>query len=158
MRGRRVLRIRVETPLKPTEVAERVHAAVRSLFPDVDLREEDGRVVAEPADLDRLRDLVRNQRIPDSARGAMLAGLSADGSEAHFLLGKQAAAAGRAHFGPARGPLGEVEVILRSDEAGEVERAIYRAAPDTTCPREWAEVPPSERPPEATPQENGDAP
>lgn len=76
----------------------------------------------------------------------MLSGLSGDGMSARFLLGKQAAAAGRAHFGPLRSPLGDVEVSLFGEEEFEVERAIYRVAPDTTVAPELAEVPVALRP------------
>ena len=96
--------------------------------------------------LERLRELVRSQRIPDTARGAMLSGLADDGRSARFLLGKQAAAAGRAHFGPLRSPLGDLEVTLFGDEEYQVERAIYWLAPDTTVAPELAEIPESLRP------------
>lgn len=143
--ARVMLRVRVRAPLRPTEDAEKVKRAILNLFPDAQLRVDAREVVADAPSLDRLRELVRSERIPDTARGVMLHGMSLDGAYARFLLGKQAAAAGRAHFGAIRGPLGDLEVELSGDP-GEVERAIYRVAHDTTVPPEWAEVPPSERP------------
>ena len=140
------LRIHVLAPIRPTEDAEKVRGAIEKLFPGatVDVEPDAARAVAPH--LDRIRELVRSQRIPDTARGQMLAGLSSDGLSARFLLGKQAAAVGRAHFGPLRSPLGDLEVTLFGDEAFEVEKAIYRTAPDTTCEPELAEVPPALRP------------
>lgn len=141
-----VLRIHVLAPVKPTEDPAKVRQAVTNLFPGAEVQESEGRVYALAPSLDRIRELVRSERIPDTARGVMLAGLSMDGSSARFLLGKQAAAAGRVHFGALRSPLGDVEVTLLGDEPHEVERAIYRTAPDTTVPPELAEVPPALRP------------
>lgn len=152
---RPVLRIRVRAPLKPTEDVEKVRAAITRLFPDAKVQEGEGHLVAEASDLSRLRELVRSTRIPDTARGAVLSGLSEDGMRARFLLGKQAAAAGRAHFGPLRSPLGDLEVVLTGTEPHEVLRAVYKMAPDTTVDPEWAEVPYELRPPEAQAQ-NGE--
>jgi predicted RNA binding protein with dsRBD fold (UPF0201 family) len=155
-----MLRILARATVSPTEDEERVRAALLSLFPGAAVRREDGALVAEPRDLERFRELVRSERIPDSARGVMLAGLAEDGLRARFHVGKQAAAAGRAHFGALREPLGSIEVALWSDVPGEVERALYHVAPDTTVPLELAEVPPSLRPKadEGRSREAGDDP
>lgn len=141
-----VLRIHVRAPLRPTEDPAKVALAIEKLFPGAKPEIADAEVAAVAPSLDRLRELVRSQRIPDTARGAMLSGLSDDGRSARFLLGKQAAAAGRAHFGPLRSPLGDLEVTLFGDEEFEVERAIYRTAPDTTVAPELAEIPEALRP------------
>lgn len=152
MRGGRscarvALRIHVRAPIRPTEDPEKVRLAIERLFPGASVEVHAHEAVAVAPSLDRLRELVRSDRIPDTARGAMLHGLSMDGSSTRFLLGKQAAAAGRAHFGPLRSPLGDLEVSLFGDEEFEVERAVYRVAPDTTVPSELAEVPHAMRPP-----------
>lgn len=144
-----VLRAHVRTPLKPTEDPAKVRAAILAIFPGAEVSEDGGVVEAEVADLARLKELIRSHLIQDTARGAMLAGLSDDGASTRFLLGKQAAAAGRAHFGPLRSPLGDLEVSLHGTEPHEVERAIYHLAPDTTVAPEWAEIPASLRPQDA---------
>ena len=141
-----MLRIRARAPVHATEDPAKVRLALIHLFPGAEVQEGTEEVWADVPDLARLRELVRSQRIPDTARGVMLAGLSDDGLRTRFRLGKQAAAAGRAHFGPIREPLGEVVLEMTGDAPGEVERAIYRLAPDTTVEPELAEVPPSERP------------
>jgi predicted RNA binding protein with dsRBD fold (UPF0201 family) len=145
---RSVLRIEVRTPVRPTEEPERVRKAILNLFPDARIEESPHEMVGVTASLERLRELVRSLQIPDAARGAMLQDVDPDGRTARFLLGKQAAAAGKPHFGAARGPLGDLEVTVSGDAEHEAERAIYRVAPDTTVPPEWAEVPRSLRPPE----------
>lgn len=141
-----MLHVLVRAIVKPTEDEGRVGAAITNLFPSASVRRDGEHLVADGADLTRLRELIRNGRIPDTARGVMLSGLSDDGLRASFRVGKQAAAAGRAHFGSIRGPLGEIEVELIGSAPGEVERAIYHVAPDTTVEAELAEVPPSARP------------
>ena len=142
-----VLRIHVLAPIRPTEDPAKVRAAVENLFPGASVEMHEDRVVATAPSMDRIRELVRSTRIPDTARGVMLAGLSSDGLSARFLLGKQAAAAGRAHFGAVRAPLGDVEVTIFGDAELEVERLLYHVAPDTTCEPELAEIPPALRPP-----------
>jgi uncharacterized protein len=140
------LRIHVLAPIKPTEDPEKVKAAIESLFPGAAVELHADRATAIAPSLDRLTELVRSYRIPDTARGQMLAHLTDDGLRASFLLGKQAAAVGRAHFGPLRSPLGDIEVTLLGDDPLEVERAIYKCAPDTTVEPELAQVPPALRP------------
>lgn len=140
------LRIHVRAPLRPTEDPAKVALAIEKMFPGAKPEVGPDEVTAVAPDLERLRELIRSLRIPDTARGAMLSGLADDGMSARFLLGKQAAAAGRAHFGPLRSPLGDLEVTLFGDSEFEVERAIYRAAPDTTVAPELAEIPESLRP------------
>jgi predicted RNA binding protein with dsRBD fold (UPF0201 family) len=141
-----VLRVAIRAPVNPTEDVARVRAAITSLFPDAEVKESPGHLDAEATDLSRLRELIRSERIPDSARGVMLSGLSTDGLRTRFLLGKQAAAAGRAHFGPLRSPLGDLEVTFEGTEPFEVETAVYRIEHDTTVAVELAEVPPALRP------------
>ncbi len=141
-----MLRIEVRALVKPTEDVDRVSAAIVLLFPDAAVERTDRGLIGQATSLNRLRELIMSAQIPDAARGAMLRNLSEDGRTTDFLLGKQAAAVGRIHFGPVRGSLGELEVTLRGDEPGEVERAVYGAAHDTTVPLELAKIPPSERP------------
>ena len=140
------VRIHLRAPIRPTEDAEKVAQAIVKLFPTAKPEIAATQVTAVATDLARLRELVRSTRIPDTARGQMRAGLANDGLSARFLLGKQAAAVGRAHFGPVRSPLGDIEVTLLGDAEHEVEQAIYHVAPDTTVAPELSEVPESLRP------------
>ena len=141
-----VLRIHVRAVVKPTEDPAKVRRAVEALFPGVEVEDREGWVYAEAKDLARLRELIRSEQIQDTVRGVMLGGLSGDGLAATFRLGKQAAAAGRLHFGPLRSPLGDLEVTLTGTEPHEVEKLLYHLAPDTTVPPEWAEIPEALRP------------
>jgi len=140
------IRIIVRAPIRPTEDPLKVRAAIESLFPGSAIEATDREIVANAPSLARIRELVRSTRIPDTARGVMLGGLAFDGLSTTFWLGKQAAAVGRAHFGPLRSPLGDIMVSIFGDKEHEVERLIYEVAPDTTVAPELAEVPPALRP------------
>jgi predicted RNA binding protein with dsRBD fold (UPF0201 family) len=144
-----VLRIHVRAVVKPTEDPAKVRRALVALFPGAEVEDREGWLYAEAKDLARLKELIRSEQIQDTARGVMLAGLLADGMGTTFRLGKQAAAAGRLHFGPLRSPLGDVEVTITGTGTHEVERLLYHLAPDTCVAPEWAEVPDHLRPQDA---------
>ena len=108
-----MLRVRVETPCRPTEDIEKVTAAVRALFPDVQvIAEPDGRVVGTTESVEHLREQIRNQRIRDTARRQLLAGRH--GNRTTVTLSKQAALMGIVNLA-ASSPLGDVVVEIESD-------------------------------------------
>ncbi len=108
-----MLRVRVETPCRPTENLARVKVALLNLFPDLVFDREDETVSGTAASLDKLRELIRNQKIRDTARGQFLAGRDRD--RTRVRLSKQAAYMGLVNFA-AGAPLGDVVVDLESDE------------------------------------------
>ncbi len=108
-----MLRVRVEAPCHPTESLAKVKLALLRLFPDLTFEREDDRVVGTTASLATLRDLIRNQRIRDAARGQFLAGRSGDRTRVAFS--KQAAFMGVVNFS-AGSPLGDIEVEIESDD------------------------------------------
>lgn len=140
------LRIHVRAPIRSTEDPEKVRVAITEMFPGAQVEMTPTQASAIAPSFARLKELIRAYRIPDTARGQMLMGLAPGGLRSTFLLGKQAAAVGRAHFGSLRSPLGDIEVSILGDEESEVERFIYETAPDTTCAPELAEIPPALRP------------
>ena len=108
-----MLRVRVETPCRPTEDIEKVTTAVRSLFPDVQLiAEPEGRVVGTTESVEHLREQIRNQRIRDTARRQLLG--VRHGNRTTVTLSKQAAFMGIVNFA-ASSPLGDVVVEIESD-------------------------------------------
>lgn len=120
-----VPRVRVEARVHPTESAAKVKAACLNLFPDLAFLEEGDALVGEGSSLDRFRDLVRNQRIRDSARDALIR--ARDGNAMRFSLNKQAAFAGRVSFGTGA-PLGDLAVIVEDDD---LDALIDRVAEST---------------------------
>lgn len=123
----------VRAPVQPTESPARVGAAVRNVFPGASLEERPWGLEGPAGDLGRLGELIRAQRIPDTARGVLLRGQ--EGSSARFALNKQAAAVGRLNFAAREGPLGDIQVEVRTDSAEELGALIDHLAPDT---RGWS--------------------
>ncbi len=108
-----MLRVRVETPCRATESPAKVKRALVNLFPDLVLEREDDRIVGTTASLENLRQLIRNQRIRDTARGQLLAGRFRD--RTRVALSKQAAFMGVVNF-TAGSPLGDIEVEIESED------------------------------------------
>lgn len=123
----------MRAPVQPTESAAKVMAAVRNLFPGARLEATAWGVEGEAGDLATFARLVRDQRIPDTARGVLLR--AQDGSRASVSLSKQAAAAGRLNFATREGPLGDIQVEFRGASASELAAFIDQVAPDT---RAWS--------------------
>lgn len=125
----------VRAPLRPTEDAAKVEAAVRSLFPPVSLAVAPREVHAEGTDLALFAEAIRKQMIPDAVRGLMFRGRDASGAATTFLLGKQAATLGKIALVTEReGPLGDIHARLEADSPEELEDALRRLAPDTRSP------------------------
>lgn len=108
-----MLRVRVETPCFPTENLGKVKVALLNLFPDLAFESEDERVVGTTSSLEKLRQLIRNQKIRDTARGQLLAGRRGDRTSVR--MSKQAAFMGVVNF-TAGAPLGDVLVEIESDD------------------------------------------
>ncbi len=83
------------------------------LFPDLVFEREDEMVVGSTASLERLRELIRAQRIRDAARGQLLAGRNGDRTQVQ--LSKQAAYMGIVNFS-AGSALGDIRVEIESEE------------------------------------------
>jgi len=64
--------VRIEAPVRDTEVTDRVADAIRNVFPDAEPIHEDGRLVAEGHTLDAFSDVLHEQEILDTARRVFL--------------------------------------------------------------------------------------
>lgn len=123
------MKLKVEAEVRPTEVREKVEAALKKIFPTLELRQEGSFLVGEATEvsaLSRLHQLLRLQAILDSARAVMRAGM--EGNHISFMLNKQAAFVGRVSFTGEESPLGPIAVFL---EARDIERLIDYLAPRT---------------------------
>lgn len=112
------MKVRVEAPVRPTEVPERVVAAVTQFLPDATLETSPGRVVATGTHLDMLRKRVWELRIIDTFRGKFHHGGDAERRTVRFTLSKQAAYAGKVSFPPRPHALGDLEWTVEL-EAGD---------------------------------------
>lgn len=91
--------------------------AVLNLFPDLAFEREDDRVAGTTVSLEKLRELIRNQKIRDTARGQFLAGRQGD--RTRVRLSKQAAYVGVVNF-TSGAPLGDIVVEIEADDLASV--------------------------------------
>jgi hypothetical protein len=109
--------LRVEAPVRPTEVTDRVRDAVAELFPEAELGEAEGQVVGTGHSLERFSERLREQEILDTARRQFHDGLDDDGDRFTFRLKKQAAFQGRVNFAVGNpDELGDIAVEVRVEE------------------------------------------
>ena len=121
--------VRIEAPVHETEVTDRVADAVANLFPNAEIREEAGRLVAETHTLDPFSDRLHEQEILDTARREFFK--TADDEEFAFSLKKQAAFQGVVNFAVGSpDELGtiDVRVVVREPD---VESFVDSVAPPT---------------------------
>jgi predicted RNA binding protein with dsRBD fold (UPF0201 family) len=132
------LKLRVEAEVRPTEAREKVEAAVKKIFPTLELKQVGDYIVGESADassLSKLHQLFRQQAILDSARSVMLK--RKQGETTQFMLNKQVAFVGRVSFTDGESPLGPIVVTL---EASDTNRLIDYLAPRTREGRPIREI------------------
>lgn len=123
------MRLRVEAEVKSTEAREKVEAAIKRIFPTLELSLVGSSLVGESSSvesLDRLHQLLRQQAIRDSARSVMLR--SRRDNIVRFMLNRQVAFVGKVSFTGGESPLGPIIVTL---EAPDIERLIDYLAPRT---------------------------
>ena len=109
--------VQVTTPLAPTEVRDRVEAAITNLFPGATVREGHGELIAEAHSMERFGARLREQNIVDAAREVLRDGIEVD--TIAFDLKKQAAFEGVVNFS-----------VGNPDELGELHVRVRVAEPD----------------------------
>ncbi|MCJ2520437.1 MAG: hypothetical protein LN412_05760 [Candidatus Thermoplasmatota archaeon] len=120
-----MLRVLVKAPCQPTESVSKVKRAILNLFPDARLTE--GEVISgEAEDLERLAELLRTQRIRDSAREVIRGSIRDDRIVLH--LNKQAALVGKVSFSTLS-PLGDIVVTIEADDIAAVMEQLTPARP-----------------------------
>ena len=119
-------RVTIRTPLRPTEDPEKLRTAILNLFPGSAITIDQDQVKATTDTLERFMTLIRNQKILDSIRGKLLAGISSDSTT--ISLNKQAAFVNRVSLSEGRAALGNIEVSIESED---IERLIDEVAPRT---------------------------
>lgn len=121
--------VEVTAPVHPTELPERVEAAIEALFPGAEVEQHHGELIARTHSLDRLAERLREQAIVDTARDVFQRNV--EGETFAFRLKKQAATEGVVNFavgGPAE--LGDLHVRVRVHEPS-IEAFIDELAPRT---------------------------
>ncbi|MFO7833275.1 MAG: RNA-binding domain-containing protein [Halohasta sp.] len=121
--------VRIEAPVEPTEVTDRVADAVGAVFPNAEFTHEPGLLVAETHTLDPFSDVLHEQEILDTARREFLKHADEEGFS--FALKKQAAFEGVVNFAVGNpDELGDIEVDVRVREP-DVESIVDAIAPPT---------------------------
>ena len=121
--------VRIEVPVQPTEVTDRVADAVSTVFPNAEFTHEPGELVAETHTLDPFSDVLHEQEILDTARREFFNHATDDGFS--FALKKQAAFQGVVNFAVGNpDELGDIDVDVRVREP-DVESMIDAIAPPT---------------------------
>ena len=123
------MKLHVETEVRATEDQTKVEAAIKKIFPTLQLNQVGNYLIGESSDvraLDRLHQLLRLQAILDSARKVMRTGRRND--LVRFMLNKQVATVSKVSFTDDESPLGPIVVTI---EASDIERLIDYLAPRT---------------------------
>jgi predicted RNA binding protein with dsRBD fold (UPF0201 family) len=121
--------VRVVAPVRDTEVTDRVADAVHNLFPNADVDEEPGRLVAEAHSMEAFSERLHEQEILDTARTEFFRRADDDGFA--FALKKQAAFEGVINFAVGNpDELGDIEVQVTVRDPG-VEAFVDHVAPPT---------------------------
>ncbi len=108
----------VSAPVHPTELIENVENAIKNIFPDalLCLKKNGGNRLVGMASLQRLKELLRKQKIRDTARMELFRSITENGIE--FILNKQVAHIGKLNFG--EDSLGGIYVSIETDEVGKL--------------------------------------
>jgi predicted RNA binding protein with dsRBD fold (UPF0201 family) len=130
-----VVHVTVTAPVKATEDSAQVEAAMRRLFPDLQLAAKSGNLAGTTQDLRPLRQRVWELQIIDTFRGQFLHGAPSTTAKATtFRLSKQAAHAGKVSFPPTPHALGDLKIqvaLQDNDPFATIEEFAYWLCPET---------------------------
>ncbi len=132
-----MIEVEVSAIVNPTEDTERVALAISNMFKrletDLDQSMPKPRVVGH-GDLESLftmHELLRQERLLDTARTQLNKGHSIDGLSTNFMLNKQVATVNRLNFPATEEPLGSIHVTINANSGEELDRLIDWLAPQT---------------------------
>jgi predicted RNA binding protein with dsRBD fold (UPF0201 family) len=121
--------VQITAPVYDTEVTDRVADAITNLFPEAEVEQRPGELLAETHDMSHFSELLHRQEILDTARGAFFE--NEQGNAFSFDLKKQAAFEGVVNFAVGEpDELGELHVRVSVTEP-DVEAYIDHIAPPT---------------------------
>ncbi|MFB6082743.1 MAG: RNA-binding domain-containing protein [Halorientalis sp.] len=121
--------VQITAPVNDTEVTDRVADAIHNLFPNAEIEENPGELLAETHELETLSERLRRQEILDAARKVFFE--NRQGDTFGFDLKKQPAFEGVVTFAVGNpSELGDLHVRVRVEEPS-VEEYIDHVAPPT---------------------------
>jgi predicted RNA binding protein with dsRBD fold (UPF0201 family) len=113
-----MIKIALYADIKPTEDPDKVKQAIQNLFPDAQIDIQNTKLEAHSNTLDRFRELLKRQRIRDSARSQLLNGCGEN--TIIFKLNKQLAYMNKINFAVVNHPLGEITAHITCDNPHEL--------------------------------------
>jgi predicted RNA binding protein with dsRBD fold (UPF0201 family) len=123
------IEVEVTAPVYPTEVPERVEAAITSLFPEAEIEARTGEIVGQARMMEHFGDRLRERAIVDTAQDVFRRNVTGDAFA--FALKKQAAYEGVVNFAVGNpDELGDLHVRVRVTEPS-VEEFIERLTAPT---------------------------
>ena len=120
--------ITVEAEVHPTEDIEKIKHAILSLFPDCTFTILAGKIVGESHSIDTFAQILKEERIRDTARSVFLSSLKKHSDEIIFGINKQVATVGKISFSVENVPLGNIIITIKGENLREL---IDEIAPDT---------------------------
>ncbi|MDH3364585.1 MAG: hypothetical protein OEM29_01050 [Thermoplasmata archaeon] len=105
--------IQLAADVFPTEDRAKVAAAITRLFPDATI-EGEGHIIGRSSSVDTFSEQLAKQKIRAAARKLLLR--SVNESEVCFRLNKQVATVGKVSFSQENHPLGDIHIVIRSDD------------------------------------------
>ncbi len=118
----------IETTIHPTEDVEKVKKAVENIFPDAKIEIVDNKLYARSSDLSRFRELLRIQKILDTARSELMRGKR--GKSVIIYLNKQTALISRINFTDEDAILSPLKVKFRLYDV-DFDKFLDYLAPET---------------------------
>jgi predicted RNA binding protein with dsRBD fold (UPF0201 family) len=119
--------VQITVPLNATEVVDRVEDCITNLFPNAEVTESPGELIAETHSMDHFADRLREQSIQATARDVFRRRIDANTFD--FELKKQAAFKGVVNFSVGNpDELGDMYVRVRVEEPA-IEEFIDHIAP-----------------------------
>ena len=120
--------VQITAPVKDTEVTDRVRDAITNVFPEADVTESPGELIATTHQVDHFSDRLHEQAILDTARGEFFS--NQDGNTIEFALKKQAAFEDVVNFSVGNpDELGDIYVRMRVTDPSVEEFVDYLAPP-----------------------------
>ena len=121
--------VQITAPVNDTEVTDRVADAIHNIFPDAEIEERPGELLAETHSMEQLSECLHRQEILDAARKRLFE--NRQGDSFSFDLKKQPAFEGVVTFAVGNpSELGDLHVRVRVEEPS-VEEYIDHVAPPT---------------------------
>ncbi len=102
------------TPCFPTEDKEKVRQALLNIFPQSEIEENENEMIARSDSGDKLRQIILDHHIRDTARSILLCGCV--GKRTFFRLNKQVASVGKISFVEGAPPLGSIDVEIEAED------------------------------------------